>query len=145
MVLSILGTVMLIIGGLGSFAGASSMSFCLRLFLGLLGILTLTLSLPTIVLYALGTVVSLIGTGFLIGVRLNFFSAARTWSEQGTVPQAVETSTLACVLTSHSVVHHSSHTLSSPLPPDVQACPRCRDDRIPGYDHYDLHLGLCDR
>jgi len=29
---------------------------------------------PTLVLYALGTVISLIGTGFLIGVRLNFFS-----------------------------------------------------------------------
>lgn len=41
MVLSILGTVMLIIGGLGSFS----------------------------VLYALGTIVSLIGTGFLIGFR----------------------------------------------------------------------------
>ncbi|KAI9458036.1 SFT2-domain-containing protein [Russula earlei] len=42
LVLSILGTVMLIVGGLASFA----------------------------VLYALGTIVSLIGTGFLIGVRL---------------------------------------------------------------------------
>jgi len=41
MVLSVLGTVMLIIGGLGSFS----------------------------VLYGLGTVVSLIGTGFLIGFR----------------------------------------------------------------------------
>lgn len=50
------------------------------------------------------------------------------------------------MLTSHSVVHH-------PFPPpffffllctsDVQARPRCRDDRIPGYDYYDLHLGLC--
>lgn len=28
---------------------------------------------PTLVLYALGTVISLIGTGFLIGVRLNLF------------------------------------------------------------------------
>jgi hypothetical protein len=37
-----------------------------------LGILTLYPA-RTIVLYGLGTVVSLIGTGFLIGVRLNFF------------------------------------------------------------------------
>jgi hypothetical protein len=34
----------------------------------------------------------------------------------------------------------SFHALSS----DVQGRPRCRDDRIPGYDHHDFHLGLCD-
>jgi hypothetical protein len=38
----------------------------------------LTLALLLLVLYALGTVVSLIGTGFLIGVRL-VFSLAQKW------------------------------------------------------------------
>lgn len=38
----------------------------------------LTFSFLLLVLYALGTVVSLIGTGFLIGVRL-FISLARRW------------------------------------------------------------------
>lgn len=37
----------------------------------------LTLVLLLIVLYALGTVVSLIGTGFLIGVRLVFSLAQK--------------------------------------------------------------------
>jgi hypothetical protein len=122
MVLSILGTVMLIIGSLASFAGACSMSFFLR-----------SVSpnpdpppcssfpLPTIVLYGLGTVVSLIGTGFLIGVRLNFFSAARTFSEQETVPKAVETSKLTCVLTPHPVVHRPSHPPSS-IPRIIVRC-----------------------
>jgi hypothetical protein len=73
LVLSVLGTVMFFIGGLASFAGASSLNscFCYRMH----SILTFFLLL---VLYALGTVVSLIGTGFLIGVRL-FFSLARRW------------------------------------------------------------------
>ena len=66
-----------------------------------------------------------------------------------TVPQAVETSKLTCVLTSYSIVHHPSlpHPIftSYALSSDVQARPHCRDDRIPGYDHHDLHLGLCDR
>jgi hypothetical protein len=62
---------MLIIGSHGSFAGTSFY-------------LTFSCVLPvdpdpilpshvTTVLYALGTIISLIGTGFLIGVRLDFF------------------------------------------------------------------------
>ena len=82
MVLSILGTVMLIIGSLASFAGVlppCPLSLP-ALFSKCFGILTpstypstLFAASPTIVLYALGTVISLIGTGFLIGVRLNFY------------------------------------------------------------------------
>lgn len=63
---------------------------------------------PTIALYALGTVISLIGTGFLIGVRLNFFffvgflfrrrenmlMLSIFYVQMKTVPQAVETSKL---------------------------------------------------
>jgi hypothetical protein len=83
MVLSILGTVMLIIGGLGSFASAypNVLSPCsLNVWdpdplYPLYPIRPFPLP-PTIALYALGTVISLIGTGFLIGVRLNFFSVA---------------------------------------------------------------------
>jgi hypothetical protein len=120
MVLSILGTVMLIIGGLASFAGASSMSFFLRVWFEILTLYPASsFPLTTIVLYGLGTVVSLIGTGFLIGVRLNYsFSPREHDSEQNsyvqneTVPQTVETSKLPCVLTSHSVVHHPSHPFS---------------------------------
>jgi hypothetical protein len=69
LVLSVLGTVMLFIGSLASFAGAlfsavlSWFSSCPRLVL---------------VLYALGTIVSLIGTGFLIGVCL-FIALTNVW------------------------------------------------------------------
>ena len=65
LVLSVLGTVMLFVGGLASFAGASFLPTP-----PLLLILILTFCFLSLVLYALGTVVSLIGTGFLIGVRL---------------------------------------------------------------------------
>lgn len=59
-----------------------------------------------------------------------------------TVPKAVETSKL----TLRVDIHIQLFTISSYLPAsDVQACPRCRDDRIPCYDHHDLYLGLCDR
>ena len=79
MVLSVLGTVMLIIGSLASFSSASPMSSLPGLFSKCFGSSPSTLPVcpfsppPTLVLYALGTVISLIGTGFLIGVRLNFF------------------------------------------------------------------------
>ena len=63
MILSVLGTVMLFIGGLGSFAGAFSLVWPTHV------ALWLTPYPDIIVLYGLGTVVSLIGTGFLIGVR----------------------------------------------------------------------------
>lgn len=64
LVLSVLGTVMLFIGSLASFAGA--------FFPKPSTVLSWFLSCPrlVLVLYALGTIISLIGTGFLIGVCL---------------------------------------------------------------------------
>ena len=50
-------------------------------------ILTLVLLLP--VLYALGTVVSLIGTGFLIGVRLVFSFAQKGGFSLGSAIETV--------------------------------------------------------
>lgn len=54
-----------------------------------------------------------------------------------------------CVFTPRQI---QLFTISPPISPpfhalssDVQARPHCRHDRIPGYDHHDLHLGLCDR
>jgi hypothetical protein len=95
----------------------------------------------TTVLYALGTVVSLIGTGFLIGVCLNLFRLERALKILGaneTVQEAVETSKLASALTSIPC------STSPSLPLDVQARPCCRVNRILGYGHHDLHLSLCD-
>lgn len=61
--LSILGSIVLFVGQLGLFAGTCSSSV----------MLLLNLELRT-VLYVLGTIVSLIGTGFLIGVSLKCFA-----------------------------------------------------------------------
>ncbi len=49
----------------------------------------LTFSFLSLVLYALGTVVSLIGTGFLIGVRLFFLTRAKVGAHK--LENAIET------------------------------------------------------
>jgi hypothetical protein len=44
----------------------------------------------------------------------------------------------------HSVVHRPPPFPFHALSLDVQARPYCCDGRIPGYDHHDLHLSICD-
>ena len=61
--LSILGSIVLFVGQLGLFAGTCSSRITLLL----------NSELRT-VLYVLGTIISLIGTGFLIGVSLKCFA-----------------------------------------------------------------------
>ena len=61
-----------------------------------------------------------------------------------TVRQAVEASELISASTSIPCSPSSSLPFHA-LPPDVQARPHCRVDRILGHDRDDLHLGLCDR
>ena len=65
---------MLIIGSHGSFAGTSFyLTFSCVLPVDPDPFYPILPSHVTTVLYALGTIISLIGTGFLIGVRLDFF------------------------------------------------------------------------
>jgi hypothetical protein len=143
---------MLIIGGLGSFAGASpSLTFFCLLPVSILDGYT---DDPFTLFLASPIDNSPLRSrdrrfprrdGFLDwGTSGSFISsrerALSTGHANETVRQTVETSTL---------VSTSTYIPCSPsgfpvLPLDVQARPRCRDDRIPGYDHHDLHLSLCD-
>jgi hypothetical protein len=98
----------------------------------------------TTVLYALGTVISLVGTGFLIGVRLGLFYLF-SLRERALKILDTQRKQFAKQLKLVSLSPRPRLNPCFTILPDVQARPRCRDDRIPGYDHNDLHLSLCDR
>lgn len=74
-ILSLLGTLLLLTGSLSLFAGERSQTL-LNIFLE-----GLYVTLLWTVLYAFGTVISLVGTGFLIGVST--MNAARAPQREG--------------------------------------------------------------
>ena len=100
------------------------------------------------VLYGLGTVVSLIGTGFLIGVRPYLFKPLYDLTDLillQTVYQANEARKHSLAGLDRSNAHFVIAALfpTSHLSPDVQARSRRRNHHLPSYDYHDFRLCLC--
>ena len=123
--LSILGSIVLFVGQLGLFAGTCSSN------------ITLLLNLEHwTVLYVLGTIVSLIGTGFLIGVSLKCF-AEISWRNNHDTFSFWNNWNLWEPWSSCQFI------LSLTFDVDVQTCSRRRVYSLPGINRSRLRRSFC--
>jgi hypothetical protein len=68
---------------------------------------------------------------------------SKYWTCERTVLQTDKTGEFSLIFGFTSVFKPPFPRPFHALPPDVQTRPRCRNDRIFGYDYHDLHLSLC--